>query len=246
MAGETETIEVAPGVELEITNFTPEENKIFDAEFSKLVTLYTKLSTTPSGKHAIYDLFLGTKEAFRVIAQAAKREIQPAAGVFNGMRALTGFGWRLIRPDDILPAAQGRTWDKSVSGLTPNDWYGLYHNGAIGDAYNVNPLYLRKEIAIGIVGFMDLNNNAIITQIKWEIDSKELPVYNMEFQMRGTDLPIFRMPKVEYLRPAKQYRCQAKFTKASGDVALVPLGITFVKSDWLRLIEPTQPSTTAP
>ena len=253
------TVSVAPGVELDIEEFTKDEQGVFDRDFDKLVAHYTKFSVKADGKHVIMDLFNENKDVFALIGQAAKKSIQPSAGVFQGLRAMTGFGMQMIRPGHLTPNAQGGgantpTFDASTLGAI-NEWQGLYHNGVIGSAqvapgqgWNATPLYLRKELAVGIVGIMELDPSPKIEEVQFEVNGKPLPVFNMLTQMRGTDMQIFRFPVVEYLKPAVQYRSQAKFSVAAGGTSCpVPLGITFVISDWMRqTLVPNRPSTTAP
>ncbi len=182
---------------------------------------------------------------FRVLGQAAKYDIQPSAGVFQGQRATTGFGFGMIRPDYLVPTAQGRTYDATFLGAA-NSWNGLYHNGVIGAAWNATPLYLRKELALGVLGLLEMGADNIIEEMQWEINGKPLPVFDMVRQMVSADLRAFRMPQVEYLKPAIQYRSQAKFAAAAGDTKMAPLGLAFVTSDYLRNTVPTQPSIVAP
>jgi len=239
-------MDIAPGVQLEVTEFTDAENKIFDADYEKLIAMYTRYSVNSKDSHIIADAFNDTKEVFRVIAEASKQAIQPSAGVFQGMRAMTGFGMTKIRPGFMLPAAQGYSFDVALAALTKDNWYGLYHNGAIGAAYNATPLYLRKELSIAILGMMELGPNVMADELQFEINGKPLPVYNMLEAMRGTDMQFFRFPSVEYIKPAVQFRSQFKTNAISGNMCLVPVGIAFVTSDFMRQTAPTQPSTTAP
>jgi len=246
MAGDTQALQVAPGVEIELVNFTPEENKRFDLDYPKVTAVYDQNSVRADQKHIIADWFDETIETYRLLAQACKHDIQPSAGMFQGQRATTGFGFRMIRPDDIVPTAQGRTFDATVAGLTANSWYGLYHNGAIGAAYNATALYLRKELGIGMVGTQEMGADSIIEETQFEINGKPLPVFNCERQFVGSGWRVFRFPQVEYFKPAIQYRSQAKFAAADGATKHVPVGLTFVTSDYDRNTTPTQPSTTAP
>jgi len=250
MVGGTQTVDIAPGVQLEVTEFTDPENKIFDADYEKLIAMYTRYSVDSKDKHMIADAFNDTKEVFRVIAEASKQAIQPSAGVFQGMRAMTGFGMTKIRPGHIVPNAQGGagtpTFDVALATLTKDEWYGLYHNGAIGAAYNTTPLYLRKELSVAILGMMEVGPNVMADEIEFEINGKPLPIYNMLESMRGTDMQFFRFPSVEYIKPAVQYRSQFKTNAVAGNMCLVPVGIAFVTSDFMRQTKVTQPSTTAP
>jgi len=233
------------GVGFNTKDLTAEENQIFDEQFPKLVALFTKYSVNGDIQHKITDILMSKKEEFRFLASVAKAEIEPNPGAFEGMTPISGFGFTLIRPDFIVVAAQGRTFDRAVSGLTKDNWYGLYHNGAIGAAYATQSLYLRKEMLLGIAGHHELGN-PVIEEIQWEIESRPKSIFNMVEHMRGTDLPMFEYPKVIPLRPAKTYRCQAKFAAVAANVAPMPIGIAFVSAEWMRTTTPTQPSTTAP
>jgi len=254
------TIELAPGMEIDIEEFTKAENEIFDRDYTKLIAHYTRFCVDKDSKHVIFDALTETKDVFRLIGQAAKKAIQPSAGVFQGMRALTGFGMTMIRPAHITPNVQGSppaaqfqpTFDATCLG-NANEWMGLYHNGVIGSAnvaagqgWNGTPLYLRKELALGIVGVMELDPTSKIEEVQFEINGKPLPVYNMLTQMRGTDVQFFRFPTAEYLKPAVQYRSHAKYG-AVGTTCPVPVGVAFVISDWLRQpLVPNRPAVTAP
>ena len=246
MAGETKMVQVAPGVEMTITVFTPDEMTKFDTDYPKVISHFTQGSVAPDKRHVISDWFDETVEVYKLIGQACKNDISPNAGVFQGMRATTGFGFSMIRPDYLVPIAQGRTYDATVVALVANNWYGLYHNAAIGAAYNAVPLYLRKELGIGIVGMLEIGADNIIEEMQWEINGKPLPVFDMVRQMVGSDFRAFRYPSVEYLKPAIQYRSQAKFAAAAGDTKMTPLGLVFATSDYLRNTVPVQPTIVAP
>ena len=244
-----QTVNVAPGVELDIEEFTKSEADIFDRDFDKLAAHYTRFSVNKEDKHIIADLLMENKEVFKLIGQAAKKSIQPSAGVFQGMRAMTGFGMSAIRPGYITPDAQGGagtpTFDTIFAGAI-NTFTGLYHNGAIGAAYNATPLYLRKELALGICGLMELDASPKAEEFQFEVNGKPIPVYDGLTQMRGSDMQLFRFPAVEYLKPAVQYRSAVKFG-ALGTSTLVPIGVAFVISDWMRQqVVPNRPATTAP
>ena len=90
------------------------------------------------------------------------------------MGAKSGYGMQLIRPRYIQPTAAGNLFDVALSGLTAGDWYGLFHNGAVGAAYNATPLYLRKEVGLAWIGYMDLGLN-LCDAIQLEINNDELP-----------------------------------------------------------------------
>jgi hypothetical protein len=247
MMGNQKSIEVSPGVELDIEEFTAAEKAIFDHDYASVVAMYTKFTADKEGKHVIADAFEDAKDAYFLVAQATKKAILPAAGIFQGQRALTGFGMRMIRPDDLVSSSfSTRTFDYAVSSLTKDAWYGWIHNAAPGAAFNATPLYSRKEMGIGILGVLDVSGAPLIEEIQFELAGKMFPVYNMVAQMRGADLPFFKFPVVEYIKPATQYRIAAKFAATAGNLALIPMGITFVTADFMRQQAPTIPTTSAP
>jgi len=226
----------------DVVDLGPEGNEIFDDDYEALVSHYTKYTSDPGNLEKI---LMGYKRGMKQLAMKAKLEIQPAAGGFYGMNAMTGFGMQMIRPDHLVPAAQGRTFDANLSGLTANSWYGYLHNGAIGAAYDPTPLYLRKELGVAIAGFVN-TGDAIVDELQFEIRGKPLPVWNMLTQMRGADDNIFLLPKVLWLDPAIQYRSQFKINSTGGSMSLIPIGITFARAEWMQGTAITQPSTTAP
>ena len=232
--------------QLNTAPLTQEEEKAFEEAWPHLIAHYTKYSTDRAGENKLTLMFEKRKAEIKVAAAMAKNDIDPNPGTFEGMDPSTGFGMRLIRPDDLVPTAQGRTFDATLTGLTANSWYGYIHNGAIGAAYNAAPLYLRKELAVALLGFLS-TGDAIVDELKWEINSQPMPVWNMLTQMRGTDLKLYEIPtSMEYLKPAKTYRSEMKVNAASGNLSLIPIGVTFVNAEFARNEQPTQPSTTAP
>jgi hypothetical protein len=275
MAGENAALEIAPGVELQITKFSPDEEKKFYQDYPRLTSVYSKNAVSPDKKHVISDWYDESVEVMKLIGQACKNDIQPSAGVFQGMRAQTGFGFGLIRPDYICGNVQGRSFDIFL-GATAGAWVGLYHNAAIGGAYNATPLYLRKELGIGWLGLVDYQHDTMAEEVQLEINGKPLPVWTMLHQMGravrpplavayGTnanatdtwsqqplpDMRVFRFPAVEYLKPAIQYRSAFKPSATNlanvwGRMCVAAVGIAFVTSDYLRNQSPTQPTYIAP
>lgn len=231
---------------LNIRPFEADEKKAFEEAWPHLIAHYTKYTTDRKGENLLTLMFERRKADLLIAAQVAAKEILPASGPFEGMDVSVGFGMRLIRPDDLVPTAQGRTFDASLSGLTANNWYGYIHNGAIGAAYNDTPLYLRKELGVALLGFISTGDH-IVDEMQWEINSQQLPVWNMLTQMRGTDMHMFEIPTgLEFLKPAQIYRSRMKVNAAAGDLSLIPIGVTFVSAKYARDINQEQPSINAP
>lgn len=238
---------------MSVQTWTNEERAIFDRDFDFLVQMFVKeVARSYANSHlenkirnVIADVFYEAKEGIAIIGQGCKDDISPTAGTFRGMAAKNGYGMQIIRPEYLVPTAQGALFDTALSGLTAGSWYGLYHNAAIGGAYNATPLYLRKELGIALVGHMDLGLS-LVDAVQWEINNDELPIYDMTLATRGGDLPIFGYPVVEYLRPGKQYRSQFKVNATGGNFVPLPLGVAFASADFMRATAPTAPSTTAP
>ena len=246
MAGNTKTIVLSPGVELDIVEWSSDEHAVYERDFPKMVSMYTKYSTNIEGKHLLGELYTKYKGVFAMLGQAAKNEMDPAAGMFNGMNAMTGYGMTLIRPGYLFPAAQGYTFDRALAALTKDNWYGWAHNAVIGAAYNATPLYHRKELWTAIIGFLELGTVPCAEEFQWEIDAKPLPVWNMVNQMRAMDVPLFEFPQVINLRPALQYRSQFKTGVVAGNMAMAAQGVTFIRAEWLRNTAPTLPTTNPP
>lgn len=246
MAGQVESVNIGGGRQLKVEKFSEEELKVFDRDFSRVSAMYTKYSTDREGRHLVSDLLLKHIDSFRLLAQSAKTKLEPTAGQFGGMNAMQDYGMSIIRPDHMLVAAQGRTWDVALAALTKDGWYGYAHNAAIGGAYNASPLYLRKEVMVGIVGFIEMGAVPCAEELQFELSGKALPVWNMVEQMRASDLPIFELPQILIINPAQQYRSQFKTGVVAGNMALAPVGISFATADFMRSTAPTQPTTTAP
>lgn len=275
--GQTGSIEVGPGEDLQIRRWTKNEDRLFEKQYPMLVQQFSDNITTrhiysPDGRnllqiqkgiHPLTELFLepAVKAAIKAIGMACADLIEPKPGQFFGMNAEKGYGMQTIRPDYMVPTAQGRTFYIGLSGLTAHSYYGLYHNGAIGAAYNTTPLYLRKELGIAWIGELEVNPNMCrADEIQLEIDGKPKPFYNMLYmKMNEPDEPLatapagrpnlrlFRFPQVQFLKPAKQYRSQYKMSwKTGGHFMLIPVGIAFPSAEFMRATACTQPSTTAP
>ena len=221
----------------------PDELKLLQTDLPTITSVYSKYA--PDGISAISKIIMEDYATYGVALGLAKDKISDA-GAFGGALPDDGFGITQIRPDFLVPAAQGRTFYKSVSGLTPNGWYGLWHNGAIGDAYNDNPLYLRKEVLVAISGLLDVSGSGIIEEVQFEINSDKRQIVPMGPQIKGTDFRLVRFPTPVIIPSSTQFRSQAKFTAASGDVELIPIGIAFATSEFMKNTTPTQPTTTKP
>jgi len=229
----------------EIRPFTPEELDIFESEWSRMISYYSKYSKRPDGTGSVTDLLEANKENILAAAQSASLKLRPISREFEGLNTSRGYGMRQIRPDDIVPAAQGRTFDAVLSGLTPNSWYGYIHNGAIGDTFDDTPLYPRKELATIIVGFLSVKD-PIVDEMQWIINNLPYPVWNMVTQMHAADVNLFELSEPIFLYGGVSYRSQIKVNSDSGNLTLIPIGVTFVLADYNREIEPPQPSTVAP
>lgn len=221
----------------------PDELNLLKTDLPKVTAVYSKYA--PDGISAISKIIQEDYPTYGVALALAKEKIDDA-GAFGGALPDDGFGIMQIRPDFLVPSAQGRTFYKSVSGLTANSWYGLWHNGAIGDAYNSSPLYLRKEVLVAISGLLDVSGAGIIEEVQLEVNGDERQIVPMGPQIKGTDFRLIRFPTPVIIPSSTQFRSQAKFTAASGDVELIPIGIAFATSEFMKDTAPTQPTTTKP
>ena len=222
---------------------TDREIELLKAHLPKITAVFSKYA--PDGQTAIGKI---VQEDFPVYATAlglAKKMIENAVS-FNGAYPTTGFGIQAIRPDYMVPSAQGRTFKKDVTGLTEDEWYGLWHNGAIGDSYNATPLYLRKELEVVISGLLDISASPIVDEVQFEVNGDTKAVMPVEQQFNGSDLRLYKFAEPMIIPPAITYRSRFKTNAASGTVNLLPVGVAFVKSEFMKNPTPTQPSTTAP
>lgn len=237
-----QTIAVAPGTQLNIEAFTPEETKRFQSDYATMGNIFSR--NFGNTGHAIRDLLDKYRDQMFLFAQAAKNDLE-GGGVYQGINAMNGFGMGDIRPDFLCPTEQDRTFEVTLAALTASDWYGYLHHAAIGGAYNASPLYLRKEVAVAICGFIELAN-PFADEMMWEINGKQLPVWNMETPMKAGEPRIFECPQVMYLAPRKQYRSRFRTNTAAGNMCLRPIGVAFPTADYMRTTEPTLPDSTAP
>ena len=240
----SEQVVLPSGMGIEIEKFSGDEEKLFYRDIRRIFESYSNYVAPSDGTPLSYTLEEDI-EALKLIAQMSKKDII-GAGVFNGAFASTGFGVQQIRPDHILPAAQGRTFYVSLASLTPDSWYGLWHNGAIGAAYDPSPLYLRKWLEVGITGFLDVSPTPLVEEIQFEINGKPEPIMNIQYQELASGARLFHLPKAIVLKPYLQYRSQFKVNAASGDFKLLPLGASFVKAEFMRITQPEQPDDNSP
>lgn len=238
------TIQVSPGVQLNVSAFTDEEKARFEADLDTIANIYTRYSVQPDGKHVIADLFKKFKPQLQLFAEAAKNDLDNA-GVFGGVNARNGFGMQEIRPDHIFFTSwsAGRTWD-CTSGAAANTWYGHIH-GATTITTDAGDIYMRKEQAVCIIGFMEVLN-PVIEEVQWTINGVTMPVWNMAKEMRGSDLHIYEFPIALYLEPRMAFRMQSKGNAATTAFCLIPIGISFVTADIMRTQQPTLNTASRP
>ena len=237
------------GKSVEVQELSPAELEIFEREWPILVEMLTAQSRDPMGRNIIRAVFdtEAVKQKYLYLTMLAKAEID-RAGVFGGLQPRVnggGFGWQPIRPDYVVPSAQGRTFLTSLSGLTANSWYGLYHNGAIGAAYNATPLYMRDKYQVAIEAIWDVQETALFDSLQFELEGVAQAVISCRPQVMS-DLPIVRLPFTQVLRAGKRYRSAFRVMAASGTFEPLPLGVAWVSADRMETQEPEQNSTTAP
>lgn len=243
MPGQTFQMDIASPVgntEVPAREITAEENMMFERDYPRIVAPWSLAS-----KGMLTEHFAKHKDAFKAALSIAKEDID-GAGTFGGINAMTGFGFQPIRPDYLVPTAQGRTFNTTLAGLTANNWYGLYHNNTIGAAYNATPLYMRKEYCVAISGFLDVSGAPLCEEIQMERDGKPSPIWVCNYSFLGGDYAFFELPQVEMIKPRLQYRFQFKTNATGGTHNMLPIGLAFAKADIMRNTAPTQPSTTSP
>jgi len=174
-------------------------------------------------------------------AQVAKHEIE-GAGSFGGMSARCGFGMQSIRPGHIAPHLFGGSFASNLAGQTPGNWYGLWHSGGSGDAYNANPLFMRREFCPVIIGFYDAGG--MVDEIQFELDGYPYPIYDVSSV--HTSIPFYELNTPIFIRPRVQYRFRMKLNSGAGYFDFRPIGLTFATASVMRNTNPTPPSVVAP
>lgn len=235
-----QTIEFGNGQTLNLNLFSGEETAKWEADFPRVIAPLSR-----EGKPLLAEAFMRHKKELFILAQAAKNDVD-GAGTFNGLNATVGFGFQPIRPDHIVENTQTKLFTTTLAALTAGLWYGLWHNGATGAAYNATPLYNRKEYAMAILGFMDLSPTTLVEEIQLEKDGKPLPVWRVKETLAGGDFPFYELPYPEYIRPRSQYRSQFRVNAAAGSFTLVPVGLAFPTSTYMRQTAPVGPTIAAP
>lgn len=241
------TVRTGTGKLMNAKALTPEEVAIFEREYPIIMrpfSSYTKGDANMNMQNAWYDL-PEVKAAVKLACENAKADLQPSAGIFGGMNATSGFGWTPIYADLLVPTAQGRTYETTIA-VTAHNWYGLYHNAAIGAAYNASPLYLRKEVAVMMLGLIELSGNPIAEGFQIELNSQPQAIQHLNYHMLGGDLPMYFFSEPYYLKPSQFYRSHFQSAVAAATFNLQPIGVAFQTAPFMMSTANTQPSVTAP
>lgn len=227
--------------------WTENELAAFERDYRLIPSAYTKYTINDRQEHIITDYYEYAKYMVAAFGMLCGEQINPDPGQFEGMAATGGYGMRTIRPEDLLGAAQGRTFDYTNAGVGVDVWtQGIIHFAAIGAALNL-PLYLREFLGVIVLGIMDVGGNPGFDEFQWtDIEGVQYPVQNACQAMHVSDLSFYRFGSPVGLLPAKRYRLQGKTNQANAQGKLIMIGVTFEVYDLLIDQAPTQPTQNRP
>lgn len=198
------------------------------------------------GRKLLAEVFERHRETLLTLAQAAKNDID-GSGAFQGINCKTGFGMSPIRPDYLVLNTNPKLWTTTLAGLTAGNWYGLFHNGLTGAAYVADSfLYQRKETAQAIIGFLDLSPKTLVEELQFNLEGTPQAILRPKETLAGGDFPFFELPDPMYIAPRKQYNSQFRVNAVAGEFTLVPVGISFATSAYMKTTAPAGPTTTPP
>jgi len=241
------TIDIGGGKTAEFEPLNTTEDAIFETEWPFIVERCTRYTRDPNARNVLTEVFDNQKTFYKRLCCIAKAEIDQA-GSFGGMNPTVkggGFGWQPIRPDYLVEDTVVKTWFRTTAALTSGNWYGLWHNGDIGAAFNATPLYNRKVYLTAIAALWDAQETGLFQSVKFEIENSPQSVFVCRDKILS-DLPIFQLPAVQVIRPRNQYRVQYQAVTAGGNMEIMPLGITFAKKFEMENTAPTGNTTVAP
>jgi len=254
-----------PGPDLTVTDLTADERLLFESQYLRVMQAWSWEMPIPKEKAALLPpeakidwakqtpkllqplepVFVRHKNELLTGAMAAKYGID-GAGALTGTSGRHGFGMSAIRPDYLLEEMAGRSFTATLSGLKKDEWYGLWHHGPIGGSYNAYPLYMRKEVCVIIIGFMDVGG--MVDELQFEVDGITYATINITRNISGSrgGFPFYELPTPFCILPRRQYRCRMKVNAAAGEFNLIPIGLAFARADFMRNTAPIQPAVYAP
>jgi len=134
---------------------------------------------------------------------------------FQGLMAMSGFGWQLMRPEDVNPVPVltlgGRlTWFVTQgAGWQPYD--GLWGANTQG-----NPCVVDEQTILVHLGFIELSASPLISAAQLTVSQADYPVEYFEDVVRLSDIPAYLHSVPIYLMPKDIWQCWVKFDANSG------------------------------
>lgn len=227
--------------------WTEPEFAAFERDYRLIASEYTRFTINERQEHIISDVYEYAKYLVAAFGMVAADQIKPNSGQFEGMAATGGYGMRTIRPEDVLPAAQTRSFDYTLAAVGKDVWtQGVWHFAAIGAALGL-PLYLRDFLLVVVLGLLDVGGNPGFGEFQFtNIEGVQYPVQNALQAFTVGDLGLHRFASPVALLPAKRYRLEGKTLQTNAQGALIPIGVTFEIYDLLIDQAPTQPTQVRP
>ncbi len=216
-------------------NETYQGADVSDAEKSLLLNqLYLNIV----GESAVLLRLLRDNEN-RILAALSVAKDKLKVG-FSGMYAGDGeLGVRLIRPCDILRST-------SATETPVNDWEVTFTAGANGwvgyGSSNGTAINIDRRIGTILLLGLELTSGASPVVEDWypQLGGTTYPIQVVRHMWMADNQNLARIARI---RPLMMYQGQTAYiqvrTRAAGVNQLVPLGLTFARGDYLRLLAPT-------
>ena len=207
-----------------VENLTPEEMKIFNAEYPRLAAAFTS-------DRRVLEIFQNNAAFVLEACRIAKKEFKTD---FRGINASSGFGWQLLRAEHLrrltTDAGVAHTnWEITVGAQGWGDW--------IGTSTTFNQI--NEDAMVVLLAQLNYSPSPKSYAAIYRLANIVYPVWYFEWAMRMTDaLKVWEFPAPMILRPRNFIYAQLKFTNTGEDIPAIQ-GITFAKASYLQLATPT-------
>jgi len=208
---------------------TPEEEDIFNAEWSLMLTRHFRF-------REVMDVFEDHRDAILETAAIAKYELDAS---FGGANARTNeFGWMPILPQHLLAADAPSTyahvsWDRNITTANVIDttlggvgWQ-YWLPGAAGN------VKLSKYCTMIVVGFFDPVPVPKVDAILAKIKATDYPIWYFGDRLAETDYHVIELTEPFVVEKEQEFYLQTRCASAGKD-KLRPLGIMYAKGDYMR------------
>lgn len=201
---------------VEKSPFGPIEEAIWQYEFQGLVQSYFQFREFAT-------IYMVNRDWLHDLALAAKNEFSET---FYGSLAQSGFGWRVLRPEDFtrLTTDAGVThtsWLRTVAAAGWNDWI------ATAAARN----QLSRDAYVGLIGLGNLAPDPVSVAVHFAIEGVTDPPMEYEWAVRN-GLKLWDLPQNHGISPRRSFNFRLKDRTTGSDEPFF-LGIAYCRANYL-------------